>query len=166
VGLFNTAPEQITVVVHPQSIVHSMIRLKDGAVYADLSRPDMRLPIHNALYYPQCRPCPFGRLEFDALHLDFEKPDFEKFPLLPLAYKAARKGGYYPAVYNAANEAAAAAFLANRVRFLDIPRIVEYVLSKDWDTTGDLASPEALQSILETDGKARKLAETYILEIN
>jgi 1-deoxy-D-xylulose-5-phosphate reductoisomerase len=169
VGLFGVKPDQITVVVHPQSIVHSMIRLKNGVVYAELSKPDMRLPIHNALYYPDCAPCSFGRLEFDSLTLGFEKPDGKKFRMLPLAYEAARAGGLYPAVYNAANEAAVGAFLVNTAGFLDIPRIVEYVLSTDWnrdlDATGNREKAEALEAILEADRRARKLAEAYILKI-
>jgi 1-deoxy-D-xylulose-5-phosphate reductoisomerase len=163
-GLFNMPPDRITVVIHPQSIVHSMVRLKDGAVYAQLSRPDMRLPIHNALYYPECTPCSFGRLDFPGLTLNFEAPDLEAFPMLPLAYEAAKRGGLYPAVYNAANEAAAAAFLTKKAGFLDISRIVEYVLNKDWNMTGDFENPEALQAILEADRKARKAADAYISE--
>ncbi|MDR2071140.1 MAG: 1-deoxy-D-xylulose-5-phosphate reductoisomerase [Treponema sp.] len=165
-GLFNMPPGGISVVIHPQSIVHSMARLKDGAVYAQLSRPDMRLPIHNALYYPECAPCSWGRLDFTGLTLEFEAPDFEAFPMLPLAYEAARRGGLYPAVYNAANESAAAAFLAKKTGFLDIPRIVDYVLNKNWNTTGDFESAETLQIILEADEKARKIANAYILEKN
>jgi 1-deoxy-D-xylulose-5-phosphate reductoisomerase len=165
-GLFSIPPGEITVVIHPQSIVHSMIRLRDGAVYAQLSRPDMRLPIHNALYYPECTPCSWGRLDFTALTLEFDAPDFGAFPMLPLAYEAAKRGGLYPAVYNAANEAAAAAFLTRKAGFLDIPRIVEYVLNRDWNTAGDFESAGALQAILEADEKARKIANTYILEKN
>jgi 1-deoxy-D-xylulose-5-phosphate reductoisomerase len=143
-----------------------MVRLKDGGVYAALSLPDMRLPIHNALHFPDCLPCPFGRLDFSALTLEFAKPDEEKFPMLPLACGAAREGGYYPAAYNAANETAVAAFLADAAGFLDIPRIVEYVLGMDWHTSGNLASPGALQSILDADRRAREIAEKYILEKN
>jgi 1-deoxy-D-xylulose-5-phosphate reductoisomerase len=160
-GLFHVPPEDITVVIHPQSIVHSMIRLKNGAIYAELSRPDMRLPLHNALYYPETKPCPFGRLDFEALTLEFERPDNSRFPMLPLAYGAVRAGGLYPAAYNAANERAVAAFLANEAGFLDIPRIVEYVLSKDWHKPG-----EDLASILEADQRARGWAEKYITEKN
>jgi 1-deoxy-D-xylulose-5-phosphate reductoisomerase len=166
VRLFDVAPERVTVVVHPQSVVHSMVRLKDGAVYAQLSRPDMRFPIHNALYYPDCEPCSSGALDFKALTLEFEAPDFERFPMLPLAYEAARKGGLYPAVYNAANEAAVAAFLTKRAAFLDIPRIVEYVLNRDWkiEVPGTSVPGLTLQDILETDKKARKIAEKFIAE--
>jgi 1-deoxy-D-xylulose-5-phosphate reductoisomerase len=158
-GLFRVPAEKITVVVHPQSIVHSMVRLRDGAVYAQLSRPDMRLPIHDALYSPRRLPCPFGVLDFDALTLEFEKPDPERFPMLPLAYEAARLGGVYPAVYNAANEAAAAAFLSNTAGFLDIPRIVEYVLQGDW--TSSYPAP-TLESILGADAEARERALAVI----
>ncbi|MDR3115375.1 MAG: 1-deoxy-D-xylulose-5-phosphate reductoisomerase, partial [Treponema sp.] len=164
-GLFNMPPEKITVVIHPQSIVHSMARLKDGAVYAQLSRPDMRLPIHNALYYPDCTPCSWGHLDFSGgLTLDFEPPDFEAFPMLSLAYEAAKRGRLYPAAYNAANEAAAAAFLTKKIGFLDIFRVVGYVLERDWNAAGNLESPEALQIILEADEKARKTANMFISE--
>jgi 1-deoxy-D-xylulose-5-phosphate reductoisomerase len=166
-GLFNMPPRKITVVIHPQSVVHSMVRLKDGAVYAQLSRPDMRLPIHNALYYPECTPCSWGLLDFSGgLTLEFEPPDFDAFPMLSLAYEAAKRGGLYPAVYNAANEAAAAAFLTKKAGFLDIPRVVGYVLDRDWNPTGNFASAEALQIILEADKKARKTANAFISEKN
>jgi 1-deoxy-D-xylulose-5-phosphate reductoisomerase len=163
-ALFNMPPERVTVVIHPQSIVHSMVRLKDGAVYAQLSRPDMRLPIHNALYYPECTPCSVEPLDFTGLTLEFEAPDFKAFPMLSLAYEAVKRGGLYPAVYNAANESAAAAFLTKKIGFLDIPRVVEYVLNEDWNTSEDFESAEALQIILEADGKARKSADAYISE--
>ncbi|MDR2499799.1 MAG: 1-deoxy-D-xylulose-5-phosphate reductoisomerase [Treponema sp.] len=165
-GLFDFPPGAVTVAVHPQSIVHSMVRLKNGAIYAELSQPDMRLPIHNALAYPLCGPCAFGRLDFNGLTLEFEKPDLERFPLLPLAYQAARLGGPYPVIYNAANEAGVAAFLAKSIGFLDIPQVVEYVMSNDWQAgTWNLREAgvfEGLALILETDRKARNAAEAYI----
>jgi 1-deoxy-D-xylulose-5-phosphate reductoisomerase len=159
VRLFNVEPERVKVAVHPQSIVHSMVRLRDGAVYAQLSRPDMRLPIHQALYWPETTSCSFGELSFDALSLEFEKPDLENFPMLSLAYEAARKGGLYPAAYNAANETAVAAFLAGRTGFLDISRIVEYVLNRDWNTPAN-----GLEAILQADEKAREYAQSRITE--
>ncbi|MFP3041919.1 1-deoxy-D-xylulose-5-phosphate reductoisomerase [Treponema primitia] len=159
VGLFNIPVDQIRVVVHPQSIIHSMIRLTDGAVYAQLSKPDIRLPIHEALNFPECVPCAFGRLGFDDLTLEFEKPDNKRFPMLPLAYEAVRSGGITPAVYNAANEIAVAAFLAKGAAFLDIPRIVENVLSMAWP-----CPCLDLPSILEADAKARQSAQTFITE--
>jgi 1-deoxy-D-xylulose-5-phosphate reductoisomerase len=163
VRLFGLPPEKIKVVIHPQSIVHSMIRMKDGAVYAQLSRPDMRLPIHKALYWPKTAPSEFGRLDFDSpslegsLALEFSKPDTEKFPLLAYAYEAVRKGGLYPCAYNAANEAAVGAFLEGRIGFLDIGRITRYVLDKDWSK-----EPSDLASVMEADRHARIMAEKEI----
>jgi 1-deoxy-D-xylulose-5-phosphate reductoisomerase len=161
VRLFYMPPEKIKVLIHPQSVVHSMVRMKDGAVYAQLSRPDMRLPIHEALYWPEVREAPFGALDFQGLTLEFEEPDGEKFPMLGLAYEAARRGGLYPCVYNGANEAAAAAFLSGRVGFLDIPRIVDYVLTRDWNSPagGELMD---IASVLEADREARERAEEYM----
>jgi 1-deoxy-D-xylulose-5-phosphate reductoisomerase len=160
VGLFNIPVDQIRVVVHPQSIIHSMIRLTDGAVYAQLSKPDIRLPIHEALNFPGCIPSTFGRLEFDALTMEFEKPDCKRFPMLPLAYEAVRSGGIIPAVYNAANEVAVSAFLSKNATFPDIPRIVENVLNMAW-TCPRLDLP----SILEADGKARQLAQNFVTKL-
>jgi 1-deoxy-D-xylulose-5-phosphate reductoisomerase len=171
-GLFRLPVERIRVVVHPQSIVHSMVRLRDGAVYAQLSQPDMRLPIHNALYSPQCIPCPFGALDFDALTLEFERPDPERFPMLPLACEAIRRGGLYPCVYNAANEAAVAAFLSGKAGFLDIPVIVGYVLNMKWEGAGGTAGGEkgrsgpscgqGIGAVLEADAGARAAAAEFI----
>jgi 1-deoxy-D-xylulose-5-phosphate reductoisomerase len=156
-ALFSLGVEKVRVVIHPQSVVHSMIRLRDGAVYAQLSKPDMRLPIHQALYGDDCVPCPFGRLDFDGLTLSFEKPDFERFPMLALAYQAGTRGGLCPAAYNGANEAAVAAFLENAVSFIAIPDIVAYVLDRDWNK-----EEFDLESVMEADRKARRLAEEYI----
>jgi 1-deoxy-D-xylulose-5-phosphate reductoisomerase len=136
-----------------------MIRMKDGAVYAQLSRPDMRLPIHKALYWPESAPSDFGRLDFNALTLEFCPPDTEKFSLLALAYEAAKKGGLYPCAYNAANEAAVAAFLAGRIGFLDIGRITRYVLDRDRDWS---AEPDTIASVMEADRQARITAEKEI----
>jgi 1-deoxy-D-xylulose-5-phosphate reductoisomerase len=149
--LFDLPPSRIKVVIHRQSVVHSMIRLVDGAVYAQLSAPDMRLPIHEALYFPELKEGSFGRLDFDNLTLDFERPDEERFPMLRLAYAALRRGGLYPVVYNAANEEAVAAFLKNQIGFLDIPRLVSSALDKDWP--GD---PTDLETILATDKRSRR----------
>jgi 1-deoxy-D-xylulose-5-phosphate reductoisomerase len=137
-----------------------MIRLRDGAVYAQLSQPDMRLPIHQALYGDDCVPCPFGRLDFDGLVLSFEKPDFRRFPMLALAYQAGERRGLCPAAYNGANEAAVAAFLAGSVPFLAIPDIVAYVLDRDWKGGEEFD----LESVLEADRRARRLAEGYIAQ--
>jgi 1-deoxy-D-xylulose-5-phosphate reductoisomerase len=158
---FELPPEKIRVVVHPQSVVHSLIRLRDGTVYAQLSRPDMRTVIQAALYWPEGGPFSFGDLDFGNLTLEFGAPDEGKFPLLPLAYAAARSGDRYPAVYNAANEEGVAAFLKGRAGFLDIARIVEYVLNRDW--SGPLPDYETVR---ETDRKARELAKEYIQSLD
>ena len=154
---FGFPPEKIKVVVHPQSILHSMIRLNDGAVYAQMSKPDMRLVIHDALTWPETVYSPFGVLDFDSLSLDFEKPDFERFPMLALAYDALRGGPSLPAVYNAANEIAVEAFFREKIGFLEIPRIVEYVLSESRSQES-----ETIETVLEQDKKARELAEKFI----
>jgi 1-deoxy-D-xylulose-5-phosphate reductoisomerase len=159
VKLFGMPAEKVKVTIHPQSIVHSMLRLTDGAVYAQLSQPDMRLPIHNALFYPDCRPCKFASIAFDNLHLDFEKPDIEKFPLLRLAYLAAEKGALYTTAYNAANECAVAAFIGGKIGFTQIPEITAYVLQNDWQDSAD-----SLHLILEADKKARLLATAFLME--
>ncbi|MDR1898473.1 MAG: 1-deoxy-D-xylulose-5-phosphate reductoisomerase [Treponema sp.] len=158
VRLFGFPPEKVTVLIHPQSVVHSMIRMQDGAVYAQLSGPDMRLPIHEALCHPDVRESSFGALDFGALTLDFEKPDFGRFPMLPLAYEAIRRGGLYPCVYNAANEAAVAAFLSGRAGFLDIPVIVDYVLNMKWDP----GYGQEIGAVLEADERARAAAAEFI----
>ncbi|MDR0731998.1 MAG: 1-deoxy-D-xylulose-5-phosphate reductoisomerase, partial [Treponema sp.] len=156
VRLFDMKPEQVKVVIHPQSVVHSLVRVTDGALYAQLSRPDMRLPIQEALYWPKLPPSSFGVLDLPGLRLDFEEPDGKRFPMLPLAYEAARLGGLYPCAYNGANEEAVAAFFQGRTGFLDIPRIVRYVLNHDWG--GELN----LESIDEADRKSREIAASRI----
>ena len=154
---FNIDPQRIKVVVHPQSIVHSMVQCFDGSFYAQMSPPDMRLPIQSALFSPEIAFTPFNNIDFDNLTLNFFKPDTEKFPMLSLAYETLQAGGLYPAVYNAANEFAVEAFLHKNISFLDIPRIVKTVLEQNW--TGDMT----LESILETDVLARKMALKAIL---
>ncbi|MCL2758672.1 MAG: 1-deoxy-D-xylulose-5-phosphate reductoisomerase [Treponema sp.] len=154
---FNLAPDKIKVVIHPQSIVHSMIRLCNGVIYAQLSKPDMRHPIHDAIYWPVTTPSTLEPVSFDSLTLEFIKPDIVKFPMLNLAWEAAKKGALYPNVYNAANEIAVAAFLEQKIRFLDIPKITEHVLQKDWS-----ANNLELESILDTDKNARLIAKKYI----
>jgi 1-deoxy-D-xylulose-5-phosphate reductoisomerase len=157
VRLFNVPAKKVKVTIHPQSVVHSMVRLIDGAVYAQLSKPDMRLPIHNALFYPDCKPCPFASIGFDNLHLDFEKPDLERFPLLRFAYEAAEKNGCYTVAYNAANEIAVDAFINRKINFMQIPEITENVLQSDWQD-----SANSLHSIVEADKKAREIAISFV----
>jgi len=157
--LFGLSPEKIKTAIHPQSIVHSMVRLKDGAVYAQMSRPDMRLPIHDALTWPETVYSPFGVLDFTSLSLTFEKPDLEKFPMLALAYRALSGGENLSIAYNAANEIAVEAFLKEKIKFLEIPRIVGYVL----DTSGNSGENlETVEAILAADREARKAAEDFI----
>jgi len=151
--LFNLPPEKIKVVIHPQSIIHSMIRLSNGVFYAQLSKPDMRHPIHDALYWPHTTPSALEPLNFDSLTLEFSKPEIEKFPMLELAWKAAKQGGLYPCAYNAANEVGVKAFLEKRIGFMDIPEITQRVLEEDWSS--DISS---LEEILEADKKARIIA--------
>jgi len=155
--LFNIAPDKIKVVIHPQSVVHSMIHLCSGVIYAQMSNPDMRHPIHDALYWPVTAPSGLEPLNFDSLTLEFFKPDTEKFPMLKYAWQAAKSGNLYPCAYNAANETAAAAFLEEKIKFTDIPEITENVLQSDW--TGDSMS---LEAILKADVDARIAADSFI----
>lgn len=123
--LFDVAPEQIQVVIHPQSVIHSMVEYEDGAVIAQLGTPDMRLPIQYALYYPERRPLSGRRLDFYELsQITFEKPDTDTFLGLPLAYEAMNRGGNMPTVFNAANERAVALFLSEKISFLEIYEII------------------------------------------
>ena len=124
--LFGVNMEQIQVVVQPQSIIHSMVEYVDGAVIAQLGTPDMKLPIQYALYYPERRYLPGDRLDFSALtQITFEKPDMETFFGLKLAIQAGREGGSLPTVFNAANEKAVALFLERKIRYLQIPEIIQ-----------------------------------------
>lgn len=123
--LFDTAPDKINIVVHPQSIIHSMVEFADGAVIAQLGNPDMREPIQFALSFPERLTLNNKKLDFASLQgLTFEEPDMEKFPCLSLAFEAIRKGGNVPCAMNAANEAVVAAFLKDSIRFYDIPEII------------------------------------------
>lgn len=129
--LFDVEPDQVQVVIHPQSIIHSMIRYKDGSVIAQLSSPDMKLPIQYALLYPERRYLDTKLLDFwDISDLHFEKPDFETFPALKLAYDAIRTGGSMPTVYNAANESAVAKFFRGEITFCEIPYHIEKAMSE------------------------------------
>ena len=129
--LFNVEPDQVQVVIHPQSIVHSMVMYEDDSVIAQLSNPDMKLPINYALFYPERRMLDTKPLDFwDICDLHFEKPDTDTFPALKLAYEAIKSGGSMPAVFNAANEYAASEFLHNRIMFSRIPEIIAEDMSK------------------------------------
>ena len=129
--LFDVTVDQVEVVVQPQSIIHSMVEYEDGAVIAELGTPDMKLPIQYALYYPERRYLPGGRLDFGALsQITFEKPDMETFYGLKLAYEAGRRGGSLPTVLNAANEKAVALFLERKIRYLQIPEMIQACMEK------------------------------------
>ena len=128
--LFDVSLEQIQVVVHPQSIIHSMVQYKDGGIIAQLGTPDMKLPIQYALFYPDRRDLPGKKLDFYELsQMTFEKPDMDTFYGLKLAFEAAKMGGSMPTVYNAANEKAVSLFLDRKIRFLQIPELIEKAMN-------------------------------------
>jgi 1-deoxy-D-xylulose-5-phosphate reductoisomerase len=156
--LFGIGYDRIEVVVHPQSVVHSMVEFSDGATIAQLSLPDMRLPIGYALAFPDRIGTPFGRIDWSALgRLDFEPPDTETFRCLRLAYAAGRAGGTAPAWLNAANEVAVEAFLAGRIRWADIAAVIDATLQR---RPGDADHPRSLSAddIIAADRAARAAA--------
>jgi 1-deoxy-D-xylulose-5-phosphate reductoisomerase len=152
--LFGLSYERIEVVVHPSSIVHALVRLRDGSTLAHLGHPDMRIPISFGLTYPERDATSIPGLDFSAgLTLEFEQPDTDRFPLLRLGREAGERGGTYPCAYNAANEVAVAAFLLGRIGFLDIAALVEDALS---DVDG--APARDLAELVEVDAEVRRLA--------
>ena len=151
--LFGIPYEKIEVVVHPSSIVHGLVRLRDGALLAHLGLPDMRVPISYALAYPDRPETPVPPLDFASLELSFEGPDEEAFPMLALARAAGERGGTAPCAFNAANEVAVAAFLSGRVEFLDVAVIVEETLA-----AVDAAPARDLDDLVAADAEARRLA--------
>ncbi|WP_294332820.1 1-deoxy-D-xylulose-5-phosphate reductoisomerase [uncultured Sphingomonas sp.] len=152
--LFPVAAEQLTVLVHAQSVVHSMVEYVDGSVLAQLGTPDMRTPIAYALAWPERMETPCAPLDLAAVgRLDFENPDLDRFPALALAIEALKAGGARPAILNAANEVAVAAFLAGRIGFLEIAAISADTLSRY-----DPAAPETLDAVLAIDEEARTFA--------
>jgi 1-deoxy-D-xylulose-5-phosphate reductoisomerase len=156
--LFGMEPGQVEVVVHPQSIVHSMVEYVDGSILAQLGNPDMRTPIAHALGWPERIGSGVQSLDLTAVaRLDFEAPDVGRFPALRIAREAAEAGGTAPAVLNAANEVAVAAFLGGRLGFLGIAPLIEAVLERHANRTAD-----ALPAVLEADRWARELAESML----
>ena len=156
--LFGITRQMIEVIIHPQSVIHSMVAYHDGSVIAQLGIPDMKVPIAYALSYPQRLPLRQPLPEFDGSQtLTFEQPDLEKFPCLALAFRACEVGGTLPAVLNAANEMAVGAFLNQSIGFVDIPAVVEQTMDKH-----NIISSPALQDILEADRWARAYAEEKI----
>lgn len=156
--LFNMKPEQIQVVLHPQSVIHSMVDYVDGTVLAQMGCPDMRIPIAHALAYPERFESGASPLDIFAVkHMDFEPADLQRFPCLRLAYEAITAGGTMPAVLNAANEIAVEAFLNEQIRFTDIPVVIEKTMQQIPVQKGD-----SLEKILEMDNKARVVANQAI----
>ena len=156
--LFNCPPEKLEVVIHPQSVIHSMVRYRDGSVLAQLGNPDMRTPIAYCLGLPERIDSGVGELDFGALSaLTFQKPDFDRFPCLKLAYQAMDAGGAAPCVLNAANEVAVAAFLDKHIKFTDIAKVVAYCLAQDFSD-----GRHDIEGLLAQDAQTRRQAEAFI----
>lgn len=156
--LFDCSPKNIEIVVHPQSIVHSMVEFIDGSIKAQLGVPDMHLPIRYALGYPErlaTETPPLSLAQYSTL--TFEAPDYEKFPLLRYAFEAIESGGNMPCILNAANEKAVAAFLNNRIKFTDMPRLVRFTM----DNTEFIKSPD-LEDLIVTNSEALKVADRWL----
>lgn len=130
--LFDLQPDQVEVLIHPQSCIHSLIKTIEGSYYAQISHPDMRIPIQNALTYPRLAASPFGEIDLTERSLTFRNPERARFPLLSSAFHAIRSGGAYPLAYNAANEVAVQAFQDKKIRYIDIAAVVEATLQNDW----------------------------------
>ena len=150
--LFGMPLEKIDVLVHPQSVIHSMVQFEDGSVKAQLGIPDMRLPIQYALTYPLRLPLPYPRLDFTQYgQFTFEKPNREMFPCLDMAYKASAAGGGMPCVMNAANEAAVKMFMEEKIKFTDIPRIIEHALA-----TAPSVKPQTIEEYIALDAETKQ----------
>ncbi len=156
--LFGLDSNQIEVIIHPQSIIHSMIQFTDGSIKAQLSLPDMRLPIQYALGYPERLTNNFPRFDFkDFSSFTFQSPDIKKFRNLALAFSALENGGNMPCVLNAANEIVVEAFLNNKIGFLEMPEVIE----KTMDTISFIGNP-SIEDYFDTDAEARKIATQFI----
>lgn len=154
--LFDVKPKQVQVVVHPQSVIHSMVEYEDGGIMAQLGTPDMRLPIQYALYYPNRRPLSGKRMDFFELGaMTFEKPDMETFPGLALAYRALKEGGNIPTAYNAANEKAVSLFLQRKIAFLEIPEMIQGSMERV-----TYRKAPTLEEILETEQEVYQWIES------
>ena len=157
--LFHIPYDQIKVVVHPQSMVHSLVQFRDGSLMAQLGAPDMRIPIQVALTWPERLKLETKRLDLPTLaKLTFFEPDFNKFRCLALAFDAGRRGGIVPAMMNAANEVLVDRFLKGNLKFTDIPKYVEMVMDKAPNVTGHLS----LEQVLEADKEARRMTEGFL----
>ena len=156
--LFGVKPEQIEVLVHPQSIIHSAVQFEDGAIKAQLGMPDMRIPIQYAFSYPDRLRSDFPRIDFDLCRqLTFEHPDTEKFRNLALAFEAIRRGGNMPCIINAANEIANAAFLHDEVSFLGMSDVIEQTMQQ-----ASFIQKPTFDDYMETDREARRIAQAFI----
>lgn len=155
--LFNVEPENIQVVVQPQSVIHSMVEYEDGGIMAQLGTPDMKLPIQYALFYPDRRPLPGKRLDFyEMKSITFEKPDTDTFLGLPLAYRAIHAGGSMPTVFNAANEKAVALFLDKKIRFLTIYDLIQGAMENH-----KVVENPSVEQILEAEAEAHAFVESH-----
>ena len=158
--LFHIPYDQIKVVVHPQSMVHSLVQFRDGSLMAQLGAPDMRIPIQVALTWPERLKLETKRLDLPTLaKLTFFEPDFNKFRCLALAFEAGRRGGIVPSMMNAANEVLVDRFLKGNLKFTDIPKYVEMVMEKAPNVTGHLS----LEQVLEADKEARRMTEDFLI---
>jgi len=147
---FNTPPNKIEVLIHPQSIVHSMISTTDGSMYAQLSRTDMKIPIMNALMFPDISEKSFNEFDLAGQTLSFEKPDKDKFPMLGFAYQALELLGSYTIAYNAVNEVAVGEFISGAIKFTDIAALTSKVLQLDWTT-----APGSFDDVFAIDNEIR-----------
>jgi len=160
--LFNMEPEQIQIVIHPQSVIHSMVDYVDGTVLAQMGNPDMRIPIAHSLAWPERFDSGAEPLNiFNVGRMDFEEPNFERFPCLRLAYQAIYAGGIMPTVLNAANEIAVDAFLNERIRFTDIPIVIEQCMA-----AFTVKPADTLEIILDIDQQARQVANQIINQLS
>jgi 1-deoxy-D-xylulose-5-phosphate reductoisomerase len=159
VYLFGVSEKLIRVVIHPQSVIHSLVEYIDGSTVAQLSQPDMRLPIQYALFYPDRRPMEIANLSYDnPFSLEFQPPNEDKFKSLRLAREALRMGGTAPAIFNAANEIAVESFLSHRINFPNIYSAVDYALQRM-----SIQRAETIDSIIEADKQARELARNFVI---
>ena len=160
--LFDLPKEKINVVIHPQSLIHSFVQTKDGDLYAQISKPDMRHPILTALTYPDVIENSLDKIDFSkAFQMEFLPPRFEDFPMLNLAYDALNKGGSYSIVYNAVNEIAVAAFRNKQIKFTDIAKTVAKVMALDWSKTCT-----EIEEVVQIDYEARNKALQALKELN
>ena len=159
--LFDVEPSKIQMVIHPQSIIHSMVQFTDGSIIGQFGVPDMRIPIQYALSYPYRIPLNVERLDlFKVASLTFREPDMEKFPCIRIAYDSIKAGGNIPCIMNAANEIAVAAFLRDRIRFTEIPSVIEKTIGK----CNFVAKPD-IDDIFESDRQGRIFAEEFVNQI-